>query len=80
MDLAGGYATTFTDENYRYILYGMQHYPQLSMNIDPQHNEQLFSQLSKQNAALVQQTLSHQEFLTRLHHPNRFVGNVTVSK
>lgn len=80
MDLAGGYATTFTDENYRYILYGMQHYPQLSMNIDPQHNEQLFNNLRKQNEALVQQTLSHQEFLRRLHNPTTMGGNVTIKR
>lgn len=30
-DLAGSYSTTFSDENYRYILYGMHHYPHLAL-------------------------------------------------
>ncbi len=33
LDLAGGFTTSFNDENYRYVLYGMQHYPNLSNSL-----------------------------------------------
>lgn len=66
-DLAGGYSTTFTDENYRFILYGMQHYPQLNMDIDVEQNNDVFDKLNRKGIQTVQHTLSHKDFLQSLH-------------
>jgi len=66
-DLAGGYSTTFTDENYRFILYGMQHYPQLNMQIDSASSEDLFDKLQRKAIQTVQNTLSHEAYLQSLH-------------
>lgn len=70
MDLAGGFSTTFNDENYRYILYGMQHYPQLDLRIDPQLNENLIHSIDKKARNLRLQTSTHGEFLANLHRLN----------
>lgn len=64
-DLAGGYATTFTDENYRFILYGMQHYPSLQMQLGPDA-QQPFAQLQNRVQQALNMTLPHSEFLARL--------------
>ncbi|PCI61149.1 MAG: tryptophan halogenase [Gammaproteobacteria bacterium] len=66
-DLAGGYSTTFTDENYRFILYGMQHYPQLNMPIDLNESKQVFEKLGRRAQEVVKHTLSHQDYLQSLH-------------
>ncbi|WP_417458887.1 tryptophan halogenase family protein [Kordiimonas sp.] len=65
-DLAGSFSTTFSDENYRYILYGMQHYPALNFQMDEHAADSLFSQmkLMRENALAV--TIPHGEFLDRL--------------
>ncbi|MCH2055270.1 MAG: tryptophan 7-halogenase [Thalassotalea sp.] len=67
-DLAGGYSTTFTDENYRFILYGMQHYPELNMSIDRAQNDAFFQRLQRKATQTKQSTLSHQDFLQSLHN------------
>ncbi|NMP30278.1 tryptophan 7-halogenase [Thalassotalea sp. M1531] len=66
-DLAGGYSTTFTDENYRFILYGMQHYPNLNMQVDEEHSKDLFEKLGRKATQTVQNTLSHEAFIQSLH-------------
>ena len=66
-DLAGGYSTTFTDENYRFILYGMQHYPNLNMSVDDAANSDVFDKLSRKAIQTVNATLSHKAFLQSLH-------------
>ena len=66
-DLAGGYSTTFTDENYRFILYGMQHYPHLNMHVDEAENEDVFEKFGRKAIQTVQNTLSHEDFLQSLH-------------
>ncbi|MEW6984018.1 tryptophan halogenase family protein [Colwelliaceae bacterium 6471] len=66
-DLAGGYSTTFTDENYRFILYGMQHYPELNMAIDNDESRQVFEKLARRSQEVVKHTLSHQDYLQSLH-------------
>lgn len=66
-DLAGGYSTTFTDENYRFILYGMQHYPNLNFDLCQQQSDDVFDKLARKAQQTVQSTLSHQEFLQSLH-------------
>ncbi|KKO46313.1 tryptophan halogenase [Arsukibacterium ikkense] len=64
-DLAGGYATTFTDENYRYILYGMQHYPQLQLATG-EALQQPFVLLQQRVQQALQRTMSHSEYLQQL--------------
>ena len=49
LDLAGSFSTTFNDENYRYILYGMHHDPALHLGADSATTEALFSR-ARQNA------------------------------
>ena len=65
-DLAGSFSTIFGDENYRYVLYGMQHYPQLSLQLEPQAQELIFAELR----GLVNQALMHsspqREYLQKL--------------
>ncbi|QDP01885.1 tryptophan halogenase family protein [Thalassotalea sp. PS06] len=63
MDLAGGYATTFTDENYRFILYGMGHYPDLHIPYDEASCDQIFQRLNFMSQRALQVTMSHQDFL-----------------
>lgn len=62
-DLAGSYSTTFSDENYRYILYGMQHYPALSLAVNPQEQAATFTELE----GLIRQakiySMPHAEYL-----------------
>jgi Tryptophan halogenase len=64
-DLAGGYATTFVDENYRYILYGMQHYPALQYQCTDV-DQQVFARLKQLSDKAVDMTLPHLEFLQKL--------------
>lgn len=52
-DLAGTYSTTFSDENYRYILYGMQHYPELSLAFNEAEQSAIVANLQ----GLVRQSL-----------------------
>ncbi|GAC16594.1 tryptophan halogenase family protein [Aliiglaciecola lipolytica] len=80
MDLAGGFTTTFSDENYRYVLYGMQHFPSLHACIDKQQNHTLFSQLKKHSDNLMRQSSSHQAFLERLHQRPLFERQETKNE
>ena len=66
-DLAGGYSTTFTDENYRFILYGMQHYPQLHFDVCQQQSDDVFDKLARKATHTVNSTLAHKDFLQKLH-------------
>lgn len=66
-DLAGGYSTTFTDENYRFILYGMQHYPELNMAVDQNESKLVFEKLQRKAQQTVNMTYSHRDFLQGLH-------------
>ncbi|WKE66158.1 tryptophan 7-halogenase [Gallaecimonas kandeliae] len=66
LDLAGGYSTTFTDENYRYVLYGMQHYPELGLNLDEQQAQALFRRLARQYEQARHQALDHRHYLELL--------------
>lgn len=65
-DLAGGYATTFNDENYRYILYGMQHYPQMTLQASAEL-EQPFQDFSALVQRALASTLPHGQYLQKLH-------------
>lgn len=64
-DLAGGYATTFTDENYRYILYGMQHYPALQLT-GSEAMSAPFGLLAQRVQQALQRSLPHSEYLQQL--------------
>ncbi len=66
-DLAGSYATTFTDENYRYILYGMQHYPALNLSVQAEQSQQVFGQLEAMTQKAVAGTLPHADYLRQLN-------------
>lgn len=63
MDLAGTFSTTFTDENYRFILYGMQHYPELQPLQDGPQYQALFQQAQQMAKHAKLSTLPHQKYL-----------------
>jgi flavin-dependent dehydrogenase len=65
-DLAGSFSTTFSDENYRYILYGMQHYPDLKLGMQVQQSEQVFSRLKAMGQNAVGSTMEHLAYLDML--------------
>jgi tryptophan halogenase len=54
-DLAGSYSTTFSDTNYRYVLYGMKHYPALNLRMDGETLAARFDELK----GLLNQALLH---------------------
>jgi tryptophan halogenase len=66
LDLAGSFSTTFNDENYRYILYGMQHDPELHLAADAASTQALFSK-ARQNAVRAREATTPQgEYLKQL--------------
>lgn len=78
MDLSGGYATTFTDENYRYILYGMNHLPDLHMPFDESSCKQIFDRFSFMADKAKSVSLSHKKYLDTLQHSNS-ASDVSIS-
>lgn len=66
-DLAGSFSTTFTDINYRYVLYGMQHNPQLSLVVDPAEVESVFEQARRAADKALQQTVQQGDYLRQLN-------------
>ena len=66
LDLAGGFATTFTDENYRYVLYGMGHHPELSLELDAAEEEVVFSHVDMLVEQAVSAAMIHQEYLVKI--------------
>ncbi|NMP17795.1 tryptophan halogenase family protein [Thalassotalea sp. Y01] len=73
MDLSGGFATTFTDENYRFILYGMDYLPQLHMPFDEQECQQMFAKLQMMATRAQSVVYSNCDWLQMMH------GEHTVS-
>jgi len=67
MDLAGGYITMFSDENYRAVLYGMNHYPDLNLHSDAKINESISTQFKKNVAQVSNVAMKHGDYLTNLH-------------
>lgn len=65
-DFAGGYNTTFSDENYRYVLYGMEHLPVGVMSYDEDLRASELNQLKDLSERAVQQTLSPRDFFERI--------------
>lgn len=66
MDLAGGYVSIFNDENYRSVIYGMNHFPQLPIAGNVEHNQKIFDQLKKLSEQAMSKTLSHEDYLRGL--------------
>lgn len=67
MDLAGGYITMFSDENYRAILYGMNHYPNLHMPSNPNENAKIYQEFDNRVTQVSNLVMSHQDYLQNLH-------------
>lgn len=65
MDLAGGYATTFTDENYRFILYGMGHFPTLHMPFEADSCKQIFDRFNFMATKAKAVVLSHKDWIAQ---------------
>jgi tryptophan halogenase len=65
-DLAGSFSTTFSDENYRYILYGMQHYPKLQFGLADAAETGLFGAIKNMGEQALAATMPHDAYLTRL--------------
>ncbi|WP_206483393.1 tryptophan halogenase family protein [Thalassotalea sp. G2M2-11] len=66
MDLAGGYITMFSDENYRAILYGMKHYPELHLNADKEENKKIYAEFDRRLSQVMNAAMSHQDYLAQL--------------
>lgn len=58
-DLQTASTSCFNDENYRFILYGMQHYPELSFDYDQQRMVSLFSKVSQHQQHALKLTQPH---------------------
>ncbi|AQS37523.1 Tryptophan halogenase [Shewanella psychrophila] len=63
MDLAGGYGTIFNDENYRFILYGMDHTPDLSQPASEYEIQNILQRLAQQQEQADKSAMLHSEFL-----------------
>jgi len=66
VDLANGYSSVFTDENYRYVLYGMQHIPEIHIPCPNTEISRILDNLKTQQFRAKEQSLSHQEFLAKI--------------
>ncbi|GHF13776.1 tryptophan halogenase [Kordiimonas sediminis] len=66
-DLAGSFSTVFSDENYRYILYGMKHYPALSLQIDLGESEEIFARVRALSDRLAHTALPHMAYLKQIN-------------
>lgn len=67
MDIAGGYITMFSDENYRAVLYGMNHFPNLNIPSTSTENAKLYQEFDKRVNQVTNLVMSHQDYLTNLH-------------
>ncbi len=65
-DLAGSYSTTFSDENYRYVLYGMQYYPKLQLQINIDQSMRTFENIKQMAKSAVATTMPHGDYLKTL--------------
>ncbi|WOX04887.1 tryptophan halogenase family protein [Microbulbifer pacificus] len=66
-DFAGSYASIFTDTNYRYVLYGMQHYPSPRFAMSENEVGAIFSRFSQLLSRAKSGTMDHEEFLRTVH-------------
>lgn len=68
VDLTNGYTSVFTDENYRYILYGMQHVPEIHIPCPKTEVSRILDRLKTQQYKAEEQSLSHKEFLAKIQN------------
>lgn len=66
-DLQTASTSCFNDENYRFILYGMQYYPDFSYSYDKNRMDALFSKVKERCQQAVNFTQTHQASLAKLH-------------
>ena len=66
-DLAGSFSTIFSDDNYRYVLYGMQHYPALSGQISEQIADPIFDRVKRNAEHAANTALPHGQYLRQLN-------------
>lgn len=66
MDLAGGYITMFSDENYRAVLYGMKHYPMLNLHVNKDENQKIFDEFERRVTQASSLVMSHDNYLNNL--------------
>ena len=62
-DFAGSYASIFTDTNYRYVLYGMQHHPTPRFAMSESEVEGIFQRFSQLLSRAKAGTMDHAQFL-----------------
>lgn len=65
-DLADSFSTVFTDENYRYVLYGMDYYPTLSKPLKTAIDRKAFAQIERRIIVAKNSALSHTAYLNYL--------------
>jgi tryptophan halogenase len=65
-DLAGAFSTTFSDENYRYILYGMGHTPALGLAFSDADAAGVFENLAQMQQNALRLTMPHSDCLARI--------------
>jgi tryptophan halogenase len=65
-DLQTASTSCFNDENYRFILYGMNYYPELHFTSDKKQMDALFEQVDKRCEQAIQYSETHQASLAKL--------------
>ena len=66
-DIADIASTTFNDDDYRFILYGMQHFPARQTPYAGIQAADIFSRLQQKVDSVLAETLTHEQFLQQLH-------------
>lgn len=66
-DLAGSFSTIFGDDNYRYILYGMRHYPELRGALSDTASEKIFDRVKRLARGAADAALPHGQYLQQLN-------------
>ncbi|GIU26014.1 tryptophan halogenase [Shewanella colwelliana] len=66
MDLAGSFNTIFTDENYRFVLYGMDHVPAITLPTTREALTATLARLKAQQQQALDASMSHEAFLAKL--------------
>ncbi|KZN46087.1 tryptophan halogenase family protein [Pseudoalteromonas luteoviolacea] len=66
-DIGSAGTSCFTDENYRYILYGMGYAPKLNIEYDYSEHEAVFEELQNRVNRLISSVMTHEEALQRIN-------------
>ncbi|WP_448211858.1 tryptophan halogenase family protein [Colwellia sp. MEBiC06753] len=67
MDMDGSNAVLFSENNYRYILYGMDYLPTLNGGVDQADSQQIFDYIKQQANHVAGIALTHSDYLKRLN-------------